>query len=66
MNVVQRHVALLKHIGALFSNRHGSVTLKFIITTRPYSTVIDTLSESYPDVSSVRLMGEDEHEMSMI
>ena len=58
--------ALLKHIGALVSERHESMTLKFIITSRPYGTIMDTLWESYPDVSSVRLMGEDEHEMSII
>ena len=62
----ETRTALLKHVGALFSDRDANVTIKFIITSRPYGTIIDTLSENYPDVSSIRLMGEDDHEMSII
>ena len=58
--------ALLGDVGVLFSNSQANLTVKFIITSRPYATVGDTLWESYLNVSSVRLIGEDVHEVSII
>lgn len=58
--------SLLKHIGGFFSDSPTSATVKFVITSRPYTTIGDKLWEDYPNVSSVRLMGESEREMSII
>ena len=57
---------LLKHIGWFFSDSPASATVKFVITSRPYTTIADKLWENYPNVSSVRLMGESERELSII
>lgn len=58
--------SLLKHIGGFFSRPPTSATVKCIITSRPYTTIGDTLWEGYRNVSSIRLMGESESEMSTI
>ena len=57
---------LLKLLGLFCANPPASATVKFIITSRPYTTIGDNLWEHYPQVSSVRLMGESEGEMSII
>ena len=57
---------LLKHIGGFFSDSPASASVKFVITSRPYTTIADKLWENYPNVSSVRLMGESERELSII
>ena len=57
---------LLNHIGGFFSNPPASATVKFIITSRPYRAIEDTLWDTYPNAPSVRLMGESEREMSTI
>ena len=59
-------VPLLRHIGGFFSNPPASATVKFIITSRPYRTIEDTLWDTYPNAPSVRLMGESEREVSTI
>ena len=57
---------LLRHIGRFFSDPPASASVKFIVTSRPYAMIVDSLWETYPNVPSVRLMGESECEMSTI
>ncbi len=57
---------LLRHIGRFFSNVPTSASVKFILTSRPSTKIRDCLWEHYPNVPSVRLMGESECEMSTI
>ena len=57
---------LLKHIGRFRSDSPEIASVKFILTSRPNKMIVDSLWEDYPDVLSVRLMGESEGEMSTI
>lgn len=57
---------LLEYIGEFFSDAPASSTVKFIITSRPSTLIELALWKTYRNVSSVKLTGESDREMSTI
>lgn len=57
---------LIRALARYYQNPELTTKLKFIIVSRPYSSIGDAFWEENPNVASVQLMGESEAEMEAI
>jgi ankyrin repeat protein len=57
---------LIKKLASFYSNSNSNVMLKFIVTSRPNTAIGDAFLRENLDLSTVRLMGENEAEMNDI